>query len=438
MNKKYPSAGPSLLRLLGGFKKHTGAILLLGLLFSSSLSCNPALSSRNTPTQEIYADTFFFGRAYVDSNANGKLDPEDTPLQDALFVAAGFRAKTGASGSATVVIPGGWGEPVTASMAAPEEGGYRLIGPSQVELQAGKQTSADFLFAALESTPVTTPTGDKTIAEPSPGAIFIDLTYCTTSEGVDLKMDLYYPQHIDGPAPLVLYVHGGSWISGDKSDGAGLMFFSNLRASGYILAAINYRLAPSYQFPAQIEDVRCAVRYLRANASRYNLDPNRIGAMGGSAGGHLVSLLGLAGDAPGWQPEAYREPYTDQSNCVQAVLDMFGPSDLVRLVKTDSRVRNSVFGASEDDNTLLQTYSPVTYISSDSPPFLILQGDKDETVPLEQSQVLYDQLTAAGVPATLVIVHNAGHGFAPVGGDLNPSLDEMRSMVVDFFGQYLK
>jgi acetyl esterase/lipase len=438
MNDKFPPSAASLLRLQGRIKRRPGLFLLLLLLFSTGLSCSLALPSSLTPTPQVYADTFFFGHAYIDSNNNGALDPADSPLQGALFVAAGFRAKTDASGVATVVIPGGWDDPITASMAAPEDGGYRLIGPDQVELQSGEQTSADFLFALTESTPVTTPTGNQPLPGPTPGAVHIDLTYCTTSDGVDLKMDLYYPEQMIAPAPLVLYVHGGSWMSGDKSDGTGLLFFPQLRARGYILAAINYRLAPSYHFPDQIEDVRCAVRHLRANAAVYNLDPDRIGAIGGSAGGHLISLLGLAGDDIGWQPASYREAYADQSSRIQAVVDMFGPSELVRLTKPDSRVRNLVFGASENDNSLLEIYSPVTYISSESPPFLILQGDKDETVPVEQSQILYDRLTAAGVPATLTIVQNAGHGFVPIGGDLDPSLDEMRNMVTDFFDQYLK
>jgi acetyl esterase/lipase len=438
MKSKILSVQQALLKLSKWIRKRSSAALLFGLLVVTSLSCSLALPGGREPTPEIYADAFFSGHAYVDRNANGKLDSQDVPLQGALFVAAGFRARTDASGVATVVIPGGWDEPVTASMAAPEEGGYRLIGPNQVEMQSGGQTSADFLFSASEDTPVTTPTGDQELVRPTPGAVYIDLTYCTTSDGVDLKMDLYYPQQMIAPAPLVLYVHGGSWISGDKSDGTGLLFFPQLRARSYILAAINYRLSPTYQFPAHIEDVRCAMRYLRANAATYNLDPDRIGAIGGSAGGHLVSLLGLAGDDIGWQPAAYREAYADQSSRVQAVVDMFGPSDLVRLTQPDSRVRNLVFGASEGDDHLLQIYSPVTYISSESPPFLILQGDKDETVPEEQSQILYDQLTAAGVPATLVIVKNAGHGFVPTGGELDPSLNEMRDMVNDFFDQYLK
>ena len=438
MKKEIISFQQRLLCLQRRASKRTGAALLFGMLVITSLSCSLALPAGRKPTPEIYADAFFSGRAYVDSNANDKLDSQDVPLQGALFVASGFRARTDADGVATVVIPGGWDEPVTASMAPPEEGGYRLIGPNQVELQSGGQTSADFLFTTSENAPVTTPTGDQELVRPTPGAMYIDLTYCTTSDGVDLKMDLYYPQQMITPAPLVLYVHGGSWISGDKSDGAGLLFFPQLRAGGYILAAINYRLSPSYQFPAHIEDVRCAVRYLRANAAIYNLDPDRIGAIGGSAGGHLVSLLGLAGDDIGWQPAVYKEAYSDQSSRVRAVVDMFGPSDLVSLSQSGSRVRNMVFGATDGDDHLLQIYSPVTYITSESPPFLILQGDKDETVPEEQSQILYDQLTTAGVPATLVIVKNAGHGFAPTGGELDPSLNQLREMVSDFFDQYLK
>ena len=247
----------------------------------------------------------------------------------------------------------------------------------------------------------------------------IDLTYCTTSDGVKLTMDLYQPKKMTGPAPVVLYVHGGGWTGGDKSDGAGLLFKEELVRRGYVMAAINYRLAPKYAFPAQIEDVKCAVRHLRANAAKYNLDPERIGAIGGSAGGHLVSLLGTSDNAAGWDSGEY----SDQSSRVQAVVDMFGPSDLkVMMAGSSRRYGLMIFEASSLDDPLLQTYSPMTYITPDDPPFLILHGDRDEMVPLEQSQILYDKLKAAGVPVELVVVKNAGHGFRPVDGDIQPSM----------------
>ncbi len=297
------------------------------------------------------------------------------------------------------------------------------------------------LTSALQSstvTPVSSPSplqSSSVTLPPGPSPLQIDLTYCTTSDGVKLTMDLYQPKSMTGPAPVVLYVHGGGWTGGDKSDGVGLLFKGELVRRGYVMAAINYRLAPKYAFPAQILDVKCAVRHLRANAAKYNLDPKRIGAIGGSAGGHLVALLGTSDQSAGWDTGEY----SDQSSRVQAVVDMFGPSDLkVMLAGSSRRYGLIIFNASGPDDPLLQTYSPITYITPDDPPFLILHGDRDEMVPLEQSQILYDKLKAAGVPVEMTVVKNAGHGFRPVDGDIQPSMPELVQMVVNFFDKYLK
>jgi acetyl esterase/lipase len=252
-------------------------------------------------------------------------------------------------------------------------------------------------------------------------------------------MDIYYPEDMNGPTPAVVYVHGGGWRSGDKSEGVGTSIVPGLREAGFIVISIDYRLAPEYKFPAEIQDVQCALRHLRANASRYNLDPQRIGAMGGSAGGHLVALAGLADDSAPWGIGGYVEPYASQSSRVQAVVDLFGPTDLTKLASTEDRVTgDQVFGAAGPDDPILKIYSPVTYITPDDPPFLILQGLEDQRVPSSQSQLLYDLLAKTGVPAQLVIVKNAGHGFLPIGGPINPTLLELKEIVVQFLSQHLK
>ncbi len=280
------------------------------------------------------------------------------------------------------------------------------------------------------------------------GAVERDVTYCTAG-GVDLKMDVYYPNSLAGSAdvaattgamgqvPAVLYVHGGGWTRGDKSDGAGAAAIPALRDAGFLVASINYRLAPEFRFPAQIEDVKCAVRYLRANADSYSLNPDRIGAWGGSAGGHLVSLLGVTDASAGLEGSG---GYPDESSRVQAVVDMFGPADLSQEFEggaIGSTLGGRVFGATDRGSEILRAASPVTYISADDPPFLILHGDSDALVPVSQSQELYDRLTSAGIPARLVIVANAGHGFVPDGGDISPSRQELGRMIVEFFTQQL-
>jgi acetyl esterase/lipase len=236
--------------------------------------------------------------------------------------------------------------------------------------------------------------------------------------------------------PAVLYVHGGGWTKGDKAAGAGASEIPELISRGYLVAAINYRLAPQYKFPAQIEDVKCAVRFLRANATTYGIDPERIGAWGGSAGGHLVALLGVTDATAGFEGNG---GYADQSSRVQAVVDMFGPSDLTTAFQgANTQLLEQVFGTTDRNSDIVKQASPVTWVSSDDPPFLILHGEKDTLVPPSQSKILYDRLVAAGVPATLTIVKNAGHGFAPARGTIDPSRIAITKMVADFFDKYLK
>lgn len=205
---------------------------------------------------------------------------------------------------------------------------------------------------------------------------------------------------------------------------------------GYLAVSINYRLAPQYKFPAQIEDAKYAIRFLRANASLFGINPDRIGVWGGSAGGHLVALLGTTDASAGMEGSG---GYPNQSSRVRAVVDMFGPTDIAVLFRAGGgSVLEQVFGTSDPNSQAVKLASPVTYVSPDDPPCLILHGDKDNVVPLAQSQILYSRLQAAGVPATLVVVKNGGHSFTPTGGAISPTRAEITTMVADFFDKYLK
>jgi acetyl esterase/lipase len=263
-----------------------------------------------------------------------------------------------------------------------------------------------------------------------------DITYCRMN-GTALKMDVYYPdQYSLEPWPAVMYVHGGAWQKGDKSEGAGFRSLAGLRSAGFIVFAINYRLAPQYLFPAQIEDVKCAVRYLRAHAEQYHLNSEKIGVWGGSAGGHLVALLGTSNGVSKWEVG----DYLDQSSDVQAVVDMFGPADLsVEFDSTNFQTARDVFGVTSPKDPKLAIASPVTYIDAGDPPFLILHGDQDAVVPLEQSQILFHELQAAGVQSQLVVVQGAGHGFARAGNlPISPSQIEINQQIIDFFVRQFK
>jgi len=247
-------------------------------------------------------------------------------------------------------------------------------------------------------------------------------------------MDIYFPKTARGLIPVVLFVHGGAWIQGDKTEGAGIEDIPALVDAGFAVAAVNYRLAPEYKFPAMIEDVKSAVRFLRSVASDYGLDPNKIGAYGGSAGGHLVSLLGVTDVSAGWDNGTNAE----YSSRVQAVVDMFGPANLALVFPPNAPTNPyNVFGTNDPRHPILTSASPTTWATSDDPPFLILHGDQDSVVPLAQSQQLYKSLINAGVEAQLIVVKNSGHGWRN-SPNMEPTRDEITQMIVRFFNTHLQ
>lgn len=272
----------------------------------------------------------------------------------------------------------------------------------------------------------------KSSLEELEGKVLKDVVY-NTVDGEALKLDIYFPTDMgEQPLPAVIYVHGGAWVAGSKERGGGLRDLQALVENGFIGVSIDYRLAPNYGFPAQIEDVKCAIRYIRENAENYHVDPNRIGIMGSSAGGHLAALAGLADESCGFDVG----PYLDQSSRVQAVVDMFGPSDLTVVPEDKRKLIIGVF-KSVDLETLAWA-SPVTYASPDDPPFLIIHGENDQVVSVNQSIRLYEALRQVGVEATLVVVKNAGHGLKPSGGTPDPSRNEVTRLIVEFFTKKLK
>lgn len=261
------------------------------------------------------------------------------------------------------------------------------------------------------------------------------VTYCTDG-GQPLAVEISLPSpRPTAPAPAVIYVHGGGWEHGSKAGGGFLeQLRPQLNAKGFVVASIDYRLAPADKWPAQIVDAKCAVRYLRAHASTYGIDAQRIGAWGGSAGGHLVSLMGTADASAGFDVGEW----ASESSRLQAVVDLFGPADLtVSAWPSDAtRVIAEVFGVAPGSaSDTLTKASPVTWISRDDPPFLILQGDADQTVPASQSQEFAAKLKSAGVPATLVMVRSGPHGLA--NPKEQPAPDQLVTMIVDFFTRTL-
>ncbi|HUT61778.1 MAG TPA: alpha/beta hydrolase [Phycisphaerae bacterium] len=255
----------------------------------------------------------------------------------------------------------------------------------------------------------------------------LDLEYAKVGS-ISLKLDLYVPEKAARPMPVIAYIHGGGWSGGSKNRCPAVV----MCLKGYAAASIEYRLSGVATFPAQIHDCKGAIRWLRANAQKYNLDPNRVGVWGPSAGGHLVALLGTTGDSNALEGDVGGN--LDQSSRVQAVCDFFGPTDLVSIVggrgfeRPNNVVARLLGGPVAQKKDLAVLASPLTHVTKDDAPFLIMHGDKDRLVPLSQSQSLHDALVRAGVESTFHVVKGRGHGF---GGA------EIMRMVADFFDKHL-
>ena len=282
----------------------------------------------------------------------------------------------------------------------------------------------------------------RTAQKPSPDGTKVerDIVYAQIGDR-KLLLDLYVPGKGKAPMPVVVWIHGGGWRNGSKGSGGPAR---PLVERGYAVVDVDYRLSGEAIFPAQIQDCKAAVRWVRANAAKYGLDPDRIGAWGSSAGGHLVALLGTAGDAREFDTEANR----DYSSRVQAVCDWFGPTDLLQMdahaIEGSKLIHDApnspesllVGGPIQQEpyRTLAGKVNPITYVTKDDPAFLIMHGDKDMLVSPHQSELLYDALKKAGVDATLQVVKGAGHGLR----DGEESPEKLFETVAAFFDEHLK
>ena len=256
------------------------------------------------------------------------------------------------------------------------------------------------------------------------------------------RLDLYLPeQAVDAPLPLIVCIHGGGWRGGSKA-WCPLLY---MVGRGYAVASVEYRFSQQAVFPAQIQDCQAAIRWLRANSRKYQLDPTRIGVIGASAGGHLVALLGTAGGKNAFAPIGGNE---DQSDRVQAVCDYYGPTDFSTVMQQaadDPNVKNifqfntpsdpysGLIGVSlGSDKQKCDAVSPVHYVSQDNPPILILHGTHDALVPYAQSTQFVAALKEKGVDVLLQTLPGSGHGGPAFG---KPAL---AVLVTNFFDRHLQ
>ncbi|MDX2269162.1 MAG: alpha/beta hydrolase [Bryobacter sp.] len=353
-----------------------------GLKPAAMVLFNPAYLAEIEPDESLPPSIFFFGTA----------DSHYAPAQ-------AFRKKAPASRIQIVVAKGQphgffndrgdgvWHASTTyAADSFLSERGF-TVGKPTIALPQG---SKGILFPEEELLP--SPPGRR---QPLPAGVQLsaDVEYAP-----GLLLDIYTPA--GPPKPLVVWVHGGAWRNGNKEGTPAL----GLLQHGFAVASIRYRLTGQAAFPAQIDDCRAAIRFLRAHASKYNYNASKIGVWGSSAGGHLVALLGTLGE---------------REDKVQAVVDWYGPTDLRRMSMHPSTMDHDsplapearlIGGPVQQNAELAERANPITYISKDDPPFFIQHGDADPLVATEQSELLMNALRKAGVAAEFEILHGAGHG----------------------------
>jgi len=263
-----------------------------------------------------------------------------------------------------------------------------------------------------------------TTAPKPPVKVVPDITYATVGKE-KIQLDLVLPAG-PGPHPVVLCFHGGAWTGGSRKElttpsvripgvtttpSTEVGILENLARRGYAAATVSYRLAPKAKFPSQIEDAKTAVRFLRANAKKYDLDPDRFAALGFSAGGHLALLLGTTDTAAGFDGTEY----ADQSSKVQCVIVFFGPTDMSLYSETPGVLESflTAFLGKEcqTDGKCLTRASPIEYVTKSAAPTLFIHGTMDLVVPIVHSEKMYKKMKDEGVPVAMHKVPWKGHGW---------------------------
>jgi acetyl esterase/lipase len=270
---------------------------------------------------------------------------------------------------------------------------------------------------------------------------WIDINYADDTMKYH-RLDIYLPQHEKPPYPAVLLIYGSAWFGNDRKGSDLLTTGKVLLDNGFALVTPNHRSSKDSIFPAQIHDIKAAIRFIRAKASDYQIDTSFVGITGSSSGGHLAALAGTSGfvdqftvNSATSDIEGKVGKYTEFSSAVDAVVDWFGPTDFQKMDSCGSEMVHDapespesslIGGPIQDNGDKCALANPITYVDSADPSFLILHGTKDPLVPYCQSELLFEALQKAGVDSRLVLVPDAKHG---------PGLFETKyfKMMVDFF-----
>jgi acetyl esterase/lipase len=234
--------------------------------------------------------------------------------------------------------------------------------------------------------------------------------------GEELFLDLYLPDRGDeatDPLPCVIYIHGGGWVQGSRSGPSGVVFAIEMSGEGLAVASVDYRLAPAHRAPAAIEDCKLAVRWVRANAAKYGIDPNRLVAMGNSAGGHLAAMMALTQPKDGFDVGEL----TEHSSAVMAAVNLCGIADVEERLETgtENSWAETWLPKVGEWRELARRCSPLTYAHAGAPPMLIVHGEADPYVPHHQSLRLHRALRKAGADSELVSIPGADHFLSVTG-----------------------
>jgi len=260
--------------------------------------------------------------------------------------------------------------------------------------------------------------------EPVPIEVLRDIPYAVQG-GRSLALDLYRPTGPQaGTLPAVIWIHGGGWRSGSKSESRNV---SALAGRGFVGVSLDHRLSSEAPFPAAVDDVKAAVRWLRTHAAEYGVNPDRIGIWGASSGGHLALMAACGGETQG-----------GASSRVQAACAWFPPVDLSNEDLSYIREMVQQFLGDSVRSSKALSASPFMHASADDPPVLLFHGEEDLVVPPSHSRVMVDALRRAGAEAKLVLVKHATHGFDPIDGEPDPSKEEILEDSIEFFEDKLK
>lgn len=270
--------------------------------------------------------------------------------------------------------------------------------------------------------------------------IVAEMAYGTTDTFAQTLI-IAYPDDTATPKPAIIHFHGGGWFKGQASRGTAEHFARN----GYVGISVNYRLSGEAIFPAAVHDGKAAIRWARAHAEEYGIDPERIGVFGGSAGGHLAALIGLSAN------DVYLEgdgPHSEYSSTVQAVVDNYGPTDFSKMNDAPGNMDHDspqspesrfLGGPVREMDEQVRRANPITYVDPSDPPILMFHGREDMSVPFHQSELLLHELQRKGVKVRLIPVDHAGHGFkpSPPEATIFPSCERISALTLEWFDWHL-